>query len=123
MTIRSTCANDPLRLLTDSIQVAVALPYRIYTYYAKAYHCALFIFRELITTHPCAADFLFDLCYAVNGIVLIYLWILPSSPTLFTACYGLSLGSLGTAIALWRNSLVFHSLGQSIVPSSGREMS
>lgn len=28
---------------------------------------------------------------------------------LFEACYGLTLGSLGTAIATWRNSLVFHS--------------
>lgn len=29
---------------------------------------------------------------------------------LFEACYGLTLGSLGTAIATWRNSLVFHSM-------------
>lgn len=38
------------------------------------------------------------------------LWILPGNPYLFEACYGLTLGTLGSAIATWRNSLVFHSM-------------
>lgn len=42
------------------------------------------------------------------------LWMLPTSQILFTVCFGLALGSLGTAIATWRNSLVFHSLDKVI---------
>ncbi|KAK4048311.1 hypothetical protein OIV83_004832 [Microbotryomycetes sp. JL201] len=58
--------------------------------------------------------FLFDLCYAINALCLVYIWILPGNSYLFQACYGLTLGSLGTAIATWRNSLVFHSLDKVI---------
>ena len=66
-------------------------------------------------------------CYAVNLLCLVYvsptavssasvadpasqLWILPGNPYLFEACFGLTLGTLGSAIATWRNSLVFHSM-------------
>lgn len=51
----------------------------------------------------------YDLCYFVNVLTLIYLWIFPSSKILFTVCYTLSHGPLALAIVLWRNSLVFHS--------------
>ncbi|KAF7301601.1 hypothetical protein MIND_00725600 [Mycena indigotica] len=67
------------------------LPYRAYTYKKKAWHY-----------------FLFDLCYYVNILNFIYLWGLPGSPALFTACYCLSHGSLASAVITWRNSLVFH---------------
>ncbi|KWU47155.1 hypothetical protein RHOSPDRAFT_31293 [Rhodotorula sp. JG-1b] len=79
------------------IQMLFYLPFRVYTYKKKAYHY-----------------FLFDLCYFVNLLSLLYLYIFPSSTILFEACYGLTLGSLGTAIATWRNSLVFHSLDKVI---------
>lgn len=82
---------------SDTFQAVLFLPYRAYTYKKKSYHY-----------------FLFDLCYAINLLCLVYLWILPSSTTLFTIVFGLSLGSLGTAIATWRNSLVFHSLDKVI---------
>ncbi|KAK4051089.1 hypothetical protein OIO90_004829 [Microbotryomycetes sp. JL221] len=80
-----------------SLQCAVYAPLRIYSYRKRFYHY-----------------FLFDLCYAINALCLIYIWILPGNPYLFEACYGLTLGSLGTAIATWRNSLVFHSLDKVI---------
>lgn len=41
---------------------------------------------------------------------LAYIWIWPSSTVLYVACYCLSHGPLCTAIATWRNSLVFHSV-------------
>ncbi|CAF3104605.1 unnamed protein product [Rotaria sp. Silwood2] len=51
----------------------------------------------------------FDLCYFVNLLTLIYLWILPSSKILLAVCYSLAHGPVALAIVLWRNSLVFHS--------------
>lgn len=54
-------------------------------------------------------NLVYDLCYFVNVLTLIYLWIFPSSKILFTVCYTLSHGPLALAIVLWRNSLVFHS--------------
>ncbi|GAA5868142.1 hypothetical protein JCM3774_001034 [Rhodotorula dairenensis] len=79
------------------IQMLFYTPFRVYTYKKKAFHY-----------------FLFDLCYFVNLLSLLYLYVFPSSTLLFEACYGLTLGSLGTAIATWRNSLVFHSLDKVI---------
>ena len=67
------------------------LPYRFYTYKKLQWHY-----------------FLFDLCYYVNILNLVFLWILPHSPSLFVACYCLSHGSVASAIITWRNSLVFH---------------
>ncbi|KAM0791159.1 hypothetical protein ACM66B_005644 [Microbotryomycetes sp. NB124-2] len=80
-----------------SLQCAVYCPLRIYSYRKKSYHY-----------------FLFDLCYAINALCLVYIWLLPGNVYLFEACFGLTLGSLGTAIATWRNSLVFHSLDKVI---------
>ncbi|BGP40119.1 hypothetical protein JCM10450v2_004096 [Rhodotorula kratochvilovae] len=80
-----------------SLQMLFYTPYRLYTYKRKMYHY-----------------FLFDLCYFVNLLAILYLWVFPGSAFLFEACYGLTLGSLGTAIATWRNSLVFHSLDKVI---------
>jgi hypothetical protein len=87
-----------------SLQMAFYTPLRVYTYKKRLYHY-----------------FLFDLCYAVNVLVLIYvrfpflssfatanlrsflscaqLWILPGNTILFEACYGLTLGSLGTYVS------------------------
>ncbi|KAF7433475.1 hypothetical protein PC9H_005427 [Pleurotus ostreatus] len=67
------------------------LPLRAYTYKKRAWHY-----------------FLFDLCYYVTILNFIFLWVFPSSPTLFIACYCLSHGSLASAVITWRNSLVFH---------------
>ncbi|KAF8204844.1 hypothetical protein BJ912DRAFT_1052166 [Pholiota molesta] len=67
------------------------LPLRYYQYKKRAWHY-----------------FLFDLCYYVTILNFVYIWIFPSSPELFVACYCLSHGSLASAVITWRNSLVFH---------------
>jgi hypothetical protein len=67
------------------------LPLRAYTYKKRAWHY-----------------FLFDLCYYVTILNFVYIWLMPSSPALFVACYALSHGSLASAVITWRNSLVFH---------------
>jgi len=70
---------------------AYMLPARLISYRRRSWHY-----------------FLFDLCYYVNILNFIFLWIAPGSPALFVACYCLSHGSLALAVPLWRNSLVFH---------------
>lgn len=74
-----------------TIQGLYLLPLRAYTYKKRSWHY-----------------FLFDLCYYVTILNFIYIWFLPSSPTLFVACYCLSHGALASAVITWRNSLVFH---------------
>lgn len=74
-----------------SVQGLYLLPLRAYRYKKRAWHY-----------------FLFDLCYYVTILNFIYIWLLPSSPALFVACYCLSHGSLASAVITWRNSLVFH---------------
>ncbi|KAI9497824.1 hypothetical protein BDB00DRAFT_802059 [Zychaea mexicana] len=54
--------------------------------------------------------FIFDLCYFVNAMTLLFLWCFPSSTPLFIATYCLTNGPVAWAIITWRNSLVFHSL-------------
>ena len=53
--------------------------------------------------------FLADLCYFVNMLLMLSIWIFPSSKRLFTATYCLAFGNNAVAIIMWRNSLVFHS--------------
>ncbi|KAJ7755670.1 hypothetical protein DFH07DRAFT_486222 [Mycena maculata] len=77
--------------ISYTLQGLYLLPLRIYTYKKRAWHY-----------------FLFDLCYYVTILNFIYIWLLPSSPALFVACYCLSHGSLASAVITWRNSLVFH---------------
>ena len=54
--------------------------------------------------------FLFDYCYLINTLNLVYLWVLPQSEFLFTVCYCAALGPLAFSVATWRNSAVFHSV-------------
>src|SRR5262245_37947205 len=56
-----------------TVQALYLLPIRAYTYKKKAWHY-----------------FLFDLCYYTNILCLAFLWLAPSSPTLWVACYCLS---------------------------------
>jgi len=53
--------------------------------------------------------FLLDFCYFANLTFLFYLHIWPSC-FLFKMCFAFTAGPLSWAIALWKNSLVFHSL-------------
>ncbi|CAF0786728.1 unnamed protein product [Rotaria sp. Silwood1] len=79
--------------LVYTIQALFLITLRFFIYKRKSWHY-----------------FVYDLCYFVNVLTLLYLWVFPSSKILFTVCYTLSHGPLGIAIVLWRNSLVFHSL-------------
>jgi len=79
--------------LAYSVQSMFYLPTRVWSYKRKAYHY-----------------FLFDLCYFVNVMDLVWLWCFPSNATFFITCYCLTMGPIASAIVTWRNSLVFHSL-------------
>lgn len=76
-----------------TVELALLLPLRFYTYKKKEWHY-----------------FLADLCYFVNALNLIYIWLLPASGPLFISCYALSFGTLSWAVITWRNSLVLHSI-------------
>lgn len=54
--------------------------------------------------------FLADLCYFVNLLLVLSIWFFPQSKRLFISTYCLAFGNNAVAIAMWRNSLVFHSL-------------
>jgi len=75
-----------------TVQVLYFMPIRFYTYHKRGYHY-----------------FLADLCYFVNFLLMLSIWVFPSSKRLFTAVYCLAFGNNAVAIIMWRNSLVFHS--------------
>ncbi|OCF36378.1 integral membrane protein [Kwoniella heveanensis BCC8398] len=81
-----------------TVQSSVYLPLRFWQYKRKAWHYFLFG----------------GLCYFVNILDLLWLWVFPSSTVLFICCYLLTLGPIASAIITWRNSLVFHSLDKMI---------
>lgn len=74
-------------------QLAFFMPIRFYTYKKRGFHY-----------------FLADLCYFVNLLLLLSIWVFPNSKRLFISTYCLAFGNNAVAIAMWRNSLVFHSL-------------
>ncbi|KAG2159031.1 uncharacterized protein EDB93DRAFT_439518 [Suillus bovinus] len=74
-----------------TVQGLYLLPLRAYQYKKRSWHY-----------------FLFDLCYYVTILNVVYIWFFPSNTALFIACYSLSHGSLASAVITWRNSLVFH---------------
>ncbi|KAB8349846.1 hypothetical protein FH972_023859 [Carpinus fangiana] len=76
-----------------TIQLAYFYPIRYYTYHKRGMHY-----------------FLADLCYYVNFLLVLSIWVFPSSKRLFIATFCLAFGNNAVAIAMWRNSLVFHSL-------------
>lgn len=73
-------------------QLIYFMPIRIFTYHRRGYHY-----------------FLADLCYFVNMLLMLSIWVFPKSKRLFTAAYCLAFGNNAVAIIMWRNSLVFHS--------------
>lgn len=76
-----------------TVQFLYFMPIRFYTYHRKGYHY-----------------FLADLCYFVNALCLISIWVFPQSKRVFISSYCLAYGNNAVAIVMWRNSLVFHSL-------------
>lgn len=69
------------------------LPIRFYTYYKTQNHY-----------------YMADLCYFVNMMCLAFIWIRPTSVSLFHSCFAFAFGSLSFAVITWRNSLVLHSI-------------
>ena len=69
------------------------MPVRWYKYHKTGYHY-----------------FLADLCYFVNLLLVLSIWFFPQSKRLFISTWCLAFGNNAVAIAMWRNSLVFHSL-------------
>lgn len=76
-----------------SAQLVYFMPIRYYRYHKKGYHY-----------------FLADLCYFVNLMCLLSFWVFPQSKRLFISTFCLVFGNNAVAIAMWRNSLVFHSM-------------
>lgn len=74
-------------------QLCYFMPIRYYTYQRMGYHY-----------------FLADLCYFVNLLLMLSIWVAPKSKRLFISTYCLAYGNNAVAIAMWRNSMVFHSL-------------
>ncbi|KAK3069948.1 hypothetical protein LTR53_011305 [Teratosphaeriaceae sp. CCFEE 6253] len=74
-------------------QLLYFMPIRWYQYHAIGFHY-----------------FLADLCYFVNLLLILSIWFFPQSKRLFISTYCLAMGNNAIAIAMWRNSLVFHSL-------------
>ena len=74
-------------------QLCYFMPIRYYTYQKRGYHY-----------------FLADMCYFVNLLLLISIWVAPQSKRLIISTYCLAYGNNAVAIAMWRNSMVFHSL-------------
>lgn len=78
-------------------QLTYFMPIRWYTYQKKGYHY-----------------FLADLCYFVNFLLLLSIWGFPNSKRLFISTYCLAYGNNAVAIAMWRNSMVFHSMEKTV---------
>lgn len=76
-----------------TVQLLYFMPLRYYTYHKKGYHY-----------------FLADLCYFVNALLVLSLWVFPRSKRMFISTYCLAFGNNAIAIIMWRNSLVFHSM-------------
>ena len=74
-------------------QLCYFMPIRFYTYHKRGYHY-----------------FLADMCYFVNFLLLLTIWVAPRSKRLFISTYCLAYGNNAVAIAMWRNSMVFHSV-------------
>ncbi|OJJ48561.1 hypothetical protein ASPZODRAFT_62113 [Penicilliopsis zonata CBS 506.65] len=74
-------------------QLAYFMPIRWYDYHKRGWHY-----------------FLADLCYFVNLLSMLSIWVFPNSKRLFISTYCLAFGNNAVAIAMWRNSLVFHSM-------------
>jgi hypothetical protein len=75
-----------------TIQLLYFMPIRLYSYHQRGYHY-----------------FLADLCYFVNLLSMLSIWVFPQSKRLLIGTICLAYGNNAVAIALWRNSLVFHS--------------
>ncbi|KAH3670554.1 hypothetical protein OGAPHI_001069 [Ogataea philodendri] len=54
--------------------------------------------------------YLADLCYYVNGLLMLFIWVFPDSKLLYVSCLSFSYGTLSFAVITWKNKLVLHSI-------------
>ncbi|ODV60333.1 glycerophosphocholine acyltransferase ASCRUDRAFT_35846 [Ascoidea rubescens DSM 1968] len=76
-----------------SILFTILMPIRLYSYWKRDFNY-----------------FLADLCYYVNTLVMLFIWVFPSSEHLYMVCFCFTYGTLAWAVITWRNSLVLHSI-------------
>lgn len=76
-----------------SVLFTILMPIRFYTYFKRSYHY-----------------FLADLCYYVNALLMLFIWVCPWSKHLYISCFAFTFGTLSWAVITWRNSLVLHSI-------------
>ncbi|KAK6205393.1 uncharacterized protein RJT21DRAFT_117867 [Scheffersomyces amazonensis] len=79
--------------LFHTVIFSILIPIRFYSFFKISYEY-----------------YLADLCYYVNVLLMMFIWLFPYSPTLFISVFSLSLGTLSFAVITWRNSLVLHSI-------------
>lgn len=89
--------------------LALRYPNLIPAYYSVQF-VILLILRYVIYRSKRWHYFVFDICYFVNCMTMLFLWVYPDSSLLFLATYCMTNGPVAWAIITWRNSLVFHSL-------------
>ncbi|KAI7907093.1 uncharacterized protein BX663DRAFT_482766 [Cokeromyces recurvatus] len=89
--------------------LALRYPSLIPSYYSVQF-IILLVLRYVIYRSKRWHYFIFDICYFVNTMTMLFLWIYPHSTILFLSSYCLTNGPVAWAIITWRNSLVFHSL-------------
>lgn len=95
-TLPSWCKLQPFLLRPPYIELTLRsyfMPIRWYKYHKIGFHY-----------------FLADLCYFVNMLLILSIWFFPQSKRLLISTFCLAFGNNAVAIAMWRNSLVFHSL-------------
>ncbi|SCU84648.1 LAFA_0D11166g1_1 [Lachancea sp. 'fantastica'] len=76
-----------------TMMLVLLMPVRYYTYYKTNSHY-----------------YMADLCYYVNVMCLLFIWVWPTSVHLYQSCFAFTFGTLCFAVITWRNSLVIHSV-------------
>ncbi|CAH2350862.1 glycerophosphocholine acyltransferase 1 [[Candida] railenensis] len=76
-----------------TVLFCVLMPIRFYTYFKQSFQY-----------------YLADLCYYVNLLLILFIWVFPESTSLFISVFSLTMGTLSFAVITWRNSLVLHSI-------------
>jgi hypothetical protein len=89
--------------------LALRYPNSIPIYYS-AQLVVLLILRYVIYRSRRWHYFIFDICYFVNCMTMLFLWVYPNATWLYIAAFCMTNGPVAWAIITWRNSLVFHSL-------------
>lgn len=85
-------------------QLCYFMPIRYYTYHARGYH----YFRKLHNGSfwpKLIGPIVADMCYFVNLLLLLTIWVAPQSKRLLISTYCLAYGNNAVAIAMWRNSV------------------